>query len=1115
MRTTCLLLVLPAFVLAVPAAAEPVGYYRQPALHGDALVFVAEGDLWKVAAEGGVARRLTSHPSDESQPAISPDGRTVAFSGHYEGTGEVYTMPLAGGRPTRRTYGADGVAICGWTADGRVLYSTATHSTLPNSQLVALDVRRDEAAGLPELLPLAQAADGSYAEDGRTLFFTRQRFQGSHTKRYKGGTAQNIWRFGPADSEAVPLTASWPGTSKRPMVWRGRVYFASDRDGTMNLWSMDRDGSDLRQHTHHAGWDVTGPALDDGRIAYQLGADIHLYDIAADRDRTLPITLDSDLDQTRERWIDKPLDYVSSWHVSADGSRVVLTARGRVFVAPVKPGRLVEATHTSGVRWRDARFMPDGKTLVGLSDQSGEVELWQVASNGVGSPEQLTRDSDVLRWDTRPSPDGRWIAHHDKNQRLWLYDVRHKTNRMIAQGEVDGFSDLTWSPDGRFLAYVMRAPNFFSRIAIYAVENSTTTPVTSDRFDSWNPAFSPDGQWLYLLSDRNLTSIVGDPWGSYQPEPYLDRTTGIYAIALRPDLRSPFAPRDELHPEDADKDKEKGKDKEDKDKGKDDKKKEDNKEAKKDDKLVKVEIVFDGITERIQRTPVPWGNYQALAVNGDVLFWLQRDAGKDKNTLAAAAISRDPVEVKTVAEEVRGYEMSADGKKLVVRKENQLYVVEAKADKADLDDKKKVDLSGWALSIVPREEWRQMFVEAWRLERDYFYDPQMHGVDWPSMREKYRPLVDRVTTRTELSDLLAQMVSELSALHIFVAGGDVRIGPDDIEPASLGAELERDEQASGYRVRHVYHGDPDDVEVVSPLARPDVDVRESDVITAINGVPVLAAPDLGALLRRQAGRQVLLHVRRAQGGERDVIVRPLSLDDAEDLRYDEWETTRRQAVDRLSASRIGYVHLRAMGRGNYTEWARGYFPVFQRDGLIIDVRHNRGGNIDSWILGRLLRKAWFHWTQRVGQAPSWNMQYAFRGHMVVLCDERTASDGEAFAEGFRRLGLGQVIGTRTWGGEVWLSSNNFLADRGIATAAEFGVYGPQGEWIIEGHGVEPDVVVDNLPHATFEGQDAQLEAAVKLLQQKIAEQPIPPWPTPPYPNKSFRYPEPGNQTRER
>jgi tricorn protease len=1075
-----------ALLFVLPVSAAPLGYYRQPALHKDTLVFVSEGDLWKVSVKGGVATRLTTHAGEEGLPAISPDGKTVAFTAQYEGPTDVYSMPLTGGPPRRHTFDGAGVAYIGWAPGGKLLVATNAHSTLPNHQLLTIDVGAKSQRR--SLIPLAQAADGCYDEGGKVLFFTRLPFQGSHTKRYKGGTAQNLWKFTAGADEAVPLTAKYAGTSKSPMWWQGRVYFVSDRDGTMNIWSMRPDGADLTQHTKHRGWDVASPSLSAGRIAYQLGADIHVHDIAAKTDRKVPITLDSDLDQTRERWVKEPTDYLSAAHLSPSGDRVALTARGRAFVAPHRRGRLVEAPHKEGVRYRDARFMPDGKSLLVLSDQSGEVELWKLPANGVGKGEQLTTDGEVLRVSAVPSPNGKFIAHTDKNQRLYLYDVEKKQNKLLDESKIAEFAGLTWSPDSAWLAYVAYADNFFQRIKLCRISTGAITHVTSDRFDSYAPAFSPDGKWLYLLSDRNLRSVVSSPWGNYQPEPFLDKKTRIYHLALRRDQRSPFDPPSELET-DKEKKEENGKDE-----------KKPKKKAKSSVPAVTIDLA--GIETRLYPVPVPAGNYRSLQVNDKGLFWLSSAIGKEQSSLESVAFARQDVEVKTVADSLSRFELSRDGKKLLIHKsKGSLAIVDASPAAATLKGK-SVDLSGWSLSIVPREEWRQMFDEAWRLERDYFYDRGMHGLDWKAVRKKYAPLVERVHNRAELSDLLAQMVSELSALHIFVYGGDARKGPDRVELASLGAELERDEEAGGYRVKHIYQSDPDEPERASPLARPRVGVRAGDVITMVDGKETLSVADIALLLRNKAGRQVLLRVKPGAGKakERDVIVRPINRGQAADLRYHEWEHTRRLQVESASKGDIGYVHLRAMGGRNFTEWAKGFYPVFTRSGLIIDVRHNQGGNIDSWILGRLLRKPWFYWTQRVGQAPMWNMQYAFRGHVVVLVNEWTASDGEAFAEGFRRLKLGKVIGTRTWGGEIWLTSSNFLVDRGIATAAEFGVYGPEGAWLIEGHGVDPDIVVDNLPHATFKGKDAQLDAAIAHLQKLIRDQPVRRPPVPKYPN---------------
>ncbi|HEY8831970.1 MAG TPA: S41 family peptidase [Gemmatimonadaceae bacterium] len=1080
------------------ARAVPLGYFRFPAISGETIVFTAEGDLWRVPIRGGIAQRLTTHASEESHAAVSPDGRTIAFSASYEGPTEVYTMPIDGGLPVRRTFDGGNAIVIGWTQDGKILYSTRKYSTLPNLQLGAVDPRTNSVT----LFALSQASDGSVDPGTGTLYFTRFAWQGSNTKRYQGGTAQNIWKFAKGANAAVPLTADWAGTSRAPLVWQNRVYFASDRDGTMNLWSMDLDGHDLKQLTHNVGFDALSPSLSAGKIAYQLGGDIHVYDIAAGSDAAVPITLVSDFEQSREKWVRNPTEWISAAHLSPTGDRVALTARGQVFVFPAQQGRLVEATPGKVSRWRDAKFFGDGKTILALSDRSGELEFWTLPANGLGGSEkQITHDAKVLRWAGTPSADGKWLAHTDKDQQLWVTETSTGKSKLIGVNRIGDFGDVRWSPDAKWLAYFAPSHNQFAQIFLYSVETGKSTAVTSDRYDSYSPAWTPDGKWLYFLSDRHLQSAVGSPWGPRQPEPYFDKQTMVFALALVPGERNPFQPDDEL--------------------GAAQNPKPDSAKVPTDSAqkgrpaptpknqsvppAPRQQIVLDGIERRLLEIPVPAGNYGDLATDGKRLYLTSRDAGSDSKTnLRTFAIDNKSPELETYLADIKRYELSADGKKVLVQKGTDIYVIDAGAKAPTELAKSQVSLKGWVLHFDPREEWRQMFADAWRLERDYFYDRGMNGIDWAAERARYAPLVERVTDRAELSDILAQMLGELSALHIFVYGGDFRAGADTVLPASLGAVLARDESRGGYRVDHVFRGDPDAPGGIAPLSRYGVDVRDGDVIEAINGVPTLSVADIGALLRNQADRQVLLRVKPKSGGQpRDVVVAPIAQDREVDLRYGEWEYTRRLMVEEQSKGEIGYVHLRAMGGSDIAQWARDFYPAFDRQGLIVDVRSNRGGNIDSWVLEKLMRKAWFYWQGRVGD-PTWNMQYAFRGHVVVLTNERTASDGEAFAEGFRRLGLGKVIGTRTWGGEIWLSSDNLLVDRGIATAAETGVYGPEGQWLIEGHGVDPDIVVDNEPHATYEGKDAQLEAAMAYLREEIRAHPIPVPPPPPYPKKALK-----------
>ena len=523
-----------------------------------------------------------------------------------------------------------------------------------------------------------------------------------------------------------------------------------------------------------------------------------------------------------------------------------------------------------------------------------------------------------------------------------------------------------------------------------------------------------------------------------------------------------------------------------------------------------VNIDFTDLNSRLDEVPAPAGNYSSLQAAEKRLCWLQRNEDDPpKLSLQCIDIANKADPPETVMTDVKNYEISLDRKKVLIAKADDFFIVGSDAKASGLSDAKvlakaQIDLSRWTFAVTPRAEFHEMYLDAWRLERDYFYDRGMHGLDWTGIRDRYLPLVDRASDRDELNDIIAQMVSELSALHIFVHGGDSRKPADNVEIASLGAVLHRDEKAGGFVVQHIYLHDPDLPNEAPPLARPGSMVREGEVIVSIDGQDSLSVADERALLRGKSGRKVLLQVKSATGQMREVLVTPISEKDERNSRYTEWEYSRRQQVEADGQSKIGYVHLRAMGDSDIEQWAREFYPVYDRQGLIIDVRHNGGGNIDSWVLGKLLRKAWFYWQPRVGN-PSSNMQYAFRGHIVVLCDRLTASDGEAFTEGIRRLGLGKIIGVRTWGGEIWLSANNTLADDGIATAAEDGVYGPEGKWLIEGHGVDPDIEVDDLPHATFTGDDAQLETAIKYLREEIQKDPrLVPKP-PGYPNKAFAY----------
>ena len=1075
-----LFLTILCLAVCLMGSAQQKGYYRTPAIYKNTVVFTAEGDLWKYDLSTGATSRLTTHEGLEQYPLISPDGKTIFFSGQYEGATELYCMGIDGGVPKRLTYDFDGHFMrptC-FTVDGKIIYRTQRYDGLPSCQLIKLD----PATMTREPLPLATGSDGCYDETGN-LYFTRWPFQGSSTKRYKGGTIEQLWKFD-GRNEATCLTCDFDGTSTRPMLYNNRIYFISDRDGTMNLWSMDKDGKNVKQNTFSKGWDLQSPSIYAATIVYQKGADLWIYDAAANTEKMLDIRLQSDFDQRKPRWIKSPVTSITDQAVSPNGNYVALISRGRVFVSPAKSDRWVEINRRSGIRYKEVHFITD-KSLALLSDESGEYEIWSVNADGSESAKQLTKGTTTMIRSFIPSPDGRLIAYDDKNDVLRIVETATGAIKYTYATAYSGIHDAGWSPDSRFLHFTRGIENQNDQICLVDTRTMKIQPITTTRLNSSSPAWSTDSNWLFFVSERNLHTRVNSPWGPYQPEPYYTETSNFYAMPLDPAEKFPFLTTDSwltdslFNPAIAG--------------------------HRKSAPMARI-YDWEKLQTMLYQLPVKSGNLDRLQAADGWLYWLDdgpagsRDPGPRLMALKIKESKKyEPVEIATG---VADFQLSANKKKLLISFRNRTIAVDdANGQKIDAD-KSKLSLDNWSFQVDPVDDWKEMFADAWRMMRDYFYDRDLHKVDWVETRKRYEPLVDRLTDRYELDDLLAQMVGELSALHTFVGGGDNRVSPDQIPTGFLGGTFKKEQR--GLLIEHIYHTDPDYPDFTSPLHHPEGHIREGDVITAVNNVPLNQVADISVLLANKVDIPVKLNLLDKDGKSYEEVVRPCAAGTDADLRYAEWELTRREKTDSLSNNDIGYVHLRAMGGGDMDDFVKQFYPVFNRKGLILDVRHNFGGNIDSWVLEKLLRKAWMYWQARSG-GPTWNMPYAFRGHMVILCDQVTASDGEAITEGFRRLGLGKVIGMRTWGGEIWLSADNRLVDNGIASAAELGVYGPEGKWLIEGHGVDPDIVVDNLPFETFKGKDAQLEAAIDYLRKMIAAEPVTVPPPPPHPDKSFHY----------
>ncbi|RZJ07311.1 MAG: peptidase S41 [Rubrivivax sp.] len=1098
-----------AALFATSAWAGTSGFYRQPALQGNNVYLVAEGDLWRASLAGGNAQRLTTHPGLESQPAVSPDGQWLAFTGQYDGGTEIYLMPVAGGPPRRLTWEGGGMRVWGFSAAGEVLYTSLDGR--PGSQLFALDVK----TGQRRQLPVGQASDAALSADGRTLYFTRSGLRSDNARQYRGGAIARLWVMDLGDkSEARPFVAEG-NNDRRPLPYRvggeERIAFLSDREGTVNLWSVNSRGIDLRQHTAHKAWDIRHASVEGSRVVYALGADLYALDLSQPGEpRKLDLALSGDFDQMRERWIKKPQDFLTDTSFAPNGERVLLAARGHLATQGVQALRRAELPQPADGRCRQGEFSSDSRSVFAICDFSGENEIWRFAANGSGKPQQITRGATTQRRNLLPSPDGRWLAHTDKEGRVYLTDLKAGTTKEVARAGVGDPPQLqAWSPDGQVLAWALalRHPDR-TQIQLFRIADGRTHTLTSDRYDSEGAAFSPDGQWLYFASARNFaTTGNGSPWGDRNTGPFFGFRSKLYALALQPGLRSPFAAKDELEsPAEKKADEQRTDDR--KATAKDPTEKPDDKAAKKlpekapekasekaAEKKGKPPIVFEGLNERLYELPVPAGNYRALRVDGKRLWFLDQDLDR-KSHLKSIAIDNQGGTPETLASDVRGYELSADGKKLMLMRNQgsgapEVLIVEAAPKLPGELGKVQVKWSDWQIATQPRAEWKQMFADAWRLQRDHFYDVAMHGVDWAAVRAKYEPLVERVTDRHELAELMAQMVSELGALHSQIGAGDTRHGGDDPALAGLGGRFSR--APGGWRIDAIYGHEAELPAEAPPLAVPSVALKVGDIITTLNGRPTADAPHLLELLRGQAGRQVLIEAKQADGKTVQRIVTPVSQQRENQLRYNDWRVSRARTVEQAGQGRIGYVHLRAMGAADIADFVREFYAASDREGLIIDVRYNNGGSIDSWILEKLLRRAWAFWQARspAGTAVFSNMQNAWRGHTVVLMNEDTYSDGETFAEGFKRLKIGPVIGKRSSGAGVWLSDQNRLIDNGIMRAAELGQIDAEGRFLIEGVGVTPDIEVDNLPRATFLGLDAQLDAAIAELKKLAAEQPVP------------------------
>jgi tricorn protease len=1077
-------------MIAGPLAAEE-GYYQHPAASGDVLVFASEGDLWRTGRGGGSAVRLTNDEGDESEPAISPDGRMIAFTASYDSNNDIYVMPVAGGRPRRLTFEGGAVRTIGWTPEGRVIYSSAITGAGQGEVLYTIDPAGGEATAIP----LWRANDAAYGADGTTLFFTRRGLFArarDNAVLYRGGGMEQLWRWQVgSDAEGQQLLADFGAPIRMPMAAGGRIWFISDKSGKDAVWSVAEDGSDVRQVSPELAFPVLQASIDGGAVFLQNGADLHVFDIAAGTLSKLAIDLVTDREHTRVRAIDDPMRWFEAARISPKGESVAVTARGRAALAAPGDLRRVELPVPLAARARQVVQAPGGKEVFAILDAGDRGDIVRMPADGTGAPTQVTKGYDAHIWSFALSPDGKTMVVWDKQARLQKVDVATGRTTLLARnasGADDAFFDLAFSPDSTHIAYAEVALTNGANTADIMLQNLASgarVQATSGKYHNYAPAFAHDGAWLYFISDRNFAPDPGNPWGDRNMGAAFPDRGELYALQLDP--ASPFRMRaDNELTRTAGDDKAAGApagdaatEKQDEPKGK----------GKKGAATPpKPAIVLEGVGARLYKLPVKPG-VEGLLLAGEKFLYTRR--GDD---LVSIAIDKKDPREEVFAPGGIDMELSDDRQTALVlsgsSEKPALALVPADRKLPDKLGPHQVRLGDWRLTIDPRAEWRQMFIDAWRLRRDFLYDPSLRGVDWNAVRAAREPFLERIGTRSELDTVLGEMSAQVGVLHSQIGGGDQRSDRENPAMAFLGARVSPVE--GGLRIDSILRAEADLVAQLPPLRRPGVDVKEGDVIRLVDGRPVASLADLQTALAAKAGQQVRLDLTRA-GRALSAIVEPMTQGGNREAHYADFVQGKIAEAERLSGGRIGYLHLRAMGPDDLASFARDFFPQLDKPGLIIDVRGNNGGNIDSFIVAALLRKAWGFWAKPDGTGiPTTNMQNAYRGHVVVLIDERTYSDGETFAAAIKSLGIAPLVGTRTAGAGVWLSDRPVLADRGIARTAESAQYAIDGRWIVEGLGVAPDIEVENLPHAAFKGNDAQLAAAVGLLEEKIAREPVAP-----------------------
>jgi len=1068
--------------------AQEARLLRFPTIHNDQVVFTYAGDLYTASAQGGVARKLTNDIGYEMFAHFSPDGQWIAFTGQYDGNTEVYVMQAQGGIPKRLTYTAtldrDDVSdrmgpnniVMGWRDNDTIIYRSRGREWNAFKGQLYLVARE---GGLSEQLPLPRGGFCSYSPDKGKLAYNRVFREFRTWKRYRGGQADDICVYDFLTKKTLNIT-NHPSQDIFPMWYENKIYFLSDREQRMNLFVYDLDTQKIEQLTQFAEFDIKFPCLGNTAIVFENGGYLYRYDFANAKAEKISILIQEDFDIARPGLIDVSKT-INSADISPDGKRVVLGSRGEIFTVPAKYGVIRNLTNSSGIHERCAVWSPDGQWIAFISDASGETEIYLMPQAG-GQPVQLTTNADTYKYRLEWSPDSKKLLWNDKLQRLLYVDIETKKTTMIAQATAWEIRSFQWSPDSKWVCYDKIEEKQMTTLYLYSIAENRSWPISDGWYDSYQPVFSDNGQYLFFVSARTFEPIYGmTEWNHV----YADMEK-LYLITLTPDVPSPFAPKsDEVSiatPEPPKKDKPEAKQPE--------------KENQAPKENSGIQIVLAGIMDRVLEIPVPVGQYSNLTVAGSKLYYMRSHSSAEQWMLCSYDLEKCS---EAELGEVHYFVISADKKKMLVYFNNTFAILDMPVQKVDLRD--KLVLSDMKVLVNRSEEWKQIFMESWRQMRDFLYAPNMHGVDWPKMRDTYSQLLPYVRHRCDLTYVIGEMIGELNIGHAYVGGGDFP-RPERIKVGLLGAQLQQDAESKYYRITKILKGQTWDPSLRSPFQDIGVKAKEGDFILAINGQPTNTMSDIYAALVGTAGKQVKLTLNttpQIQGSWETTVI-PIA--DEQNLYYFNWIQANILRVNQATDGKVGYIHIPDMGVRGLNQFAKYFYPQMKKKGLIIDVRGNGGGNVSPMIIERLRRElAMIDIARNTSQ--SYNPGEMHYGPKVCLMDEFSASDGDIFPYRFRHHKLGKLIGKRSWGGVVGIRESLPFLDNGYLNRPEFSRYDITGKtWVMEGYGVDPDIVIDNDPAWEYQGYDQQLETAIqeitKLLQETSYELP----PPPPYPDKS-------------